>query len=52
MLSRRTVIMAGLAASAGFHSIARAQNPPGGGADSLLTQATKIVMPSAFSPMQ
>ena len=26
--------------------------PPGGGADSLLTQATKIVMPSAFSPMQ
>jgi hypothetical protein len=26
--------------------------PPGGGPDSLLTQATKIVMPSAFSPMQ
>lgn len=26
--------------------------PPGGGADTLLTQATKIVMPSAFSPMQ
>src|SRR5882672_2664774 len=34
MLSRRTVIMAGLAASAGFHSIARAQNPPAGGPDS------------------
>src|SRR6266436_3904482 len=33
MLSRRTVIMAGLAASAGFHSIARAQNPPAGGPD-------------------
>ena len=26
--------------------------PPGGGADTLVTQATKIVMPSAFSPMQ
>jgi hypothetical protein len=26
--------------------------PPGGGGDTLLTQATKIVMPSAFSPMQ
>ena len=33
MLSRRTVIMAGLAASASFHSIARAQNPPAGGPD-------------------
>jgi FtsP/CotA-like multicopper oxidase with cupredoxin domain len=33
MLSRRAVIMAGLATSAGFHSIARAQNPPGGGTD-------------------
>jgi FtsP/CotA-like multicopper oxidase with cupredoxin domain len=33
MLSRRTFIMAGLAASAGFHSIARAQNPPAGGPD-------------------
>ena len=33
MLSRRTVIMAGLAASAGVHSIARAQNPPAGGPD-------------------
>jgi hypothetical protein len=33
MLSRRTVIMAGLAASAGFHSIARARNPPAGGPD-------------------
>jgi hypothetical protein len=26
--------------------------PPGGGPDTLITQATKIVMPSAFSPMQ
>ena len=26
--------------------------PPGGGADTLVTQATKIVMPSTFSPMQ
>src|SRR5262244_2593879 len=33
MLSRRTVIMAGLAASAGFRSIAVAQNPPAGGPD-------------------
>jgi FtsP/CotA-like multicopper oxidase with cupredoxin domain len=33
MLSRRTVIMAGLAASAGFHPIAQAQNSPGGGTD-------------------
>jgi hypothetical protein len=26
--------------------------PPGGGPDTLITQATKIVMPSPFSPMQ
>lgn len=26
--------------------------PPGGGPDTLITQTTKIVMPSAFSPMQ
>ena len=26
--------------------------PPGGGADTLVAQATKIVMPSVFSPMQ
>jgi len=26
--------------------------PPGGGADSLLTQSTKIIIPSAFSPLQ
>jgi hypothetical protein len=26
--------------------------PPTGGAEMLLTQASKIVMPSAFSPMQ
>src|SRR6516162_5613332 len=34
MLSRRTVIMAGLAASADLYSIARAQNPSAGGPDS------------------
>src|SRR5215813_10958529 len=33
MLSRRTVITGALAASAGFRSTARAQNPPAGGPD-------------------
>jgi FtsP/CotA-like multicopper oxidase with cupredoxin domain len=33
MLSRRTVIMGALAASASFRPIARAQNPPAGGPD-------------------
>src|SRR5215471_15530480 len=33
MLSRRNVIIGSLAASAGFRSIARAQNPPAGGPD-------------------
>jgi hypothetical protein len=34
MLTRRTVITGALAASAGFRSIARAQNPPAGAPDS------------------
>jgi FtsP/CotA-like multicopper oxidase with cupredoxin domain len=33
MLTRRTVITGALAASAGFRSIAKAQNPPAGGPD-------------------
>jgi FtsP/CotA-like multicopper oxidase with cupredoxin domain len=33
MLSRRSVIVGALAASASFRSIAQAQNPPGGGAE-------------------
>src|SRR5262245_50737656 len=33
MLSRRTVMMGALAASASFRKIAQAQNPPGGGTD-------------------